>query len=133
MDFRNHNKVSLKDNYPLPNMDHILQMVVGSSRISLLDGFSDYNHILVHLDYQDKKNFTTPWGTFMYVNMPFGVMNAREIFQRAMGISFADEKDRFIVICLDDITMFSKTDEDHLFHLKIVFEKRRKFWYFLKS
>ena len=47
VDFRNINKVSLKDNYPLPKMDHILQRVVGSSRISLLDGFSGYNQILV--------------------------------------------------------------------------------------
>ena len=43
VDFRNLNKVSLKDNYPLPKMDHILQMLVGSSRMSLLDGFSGYN------------------------------------------------------------------------------------------
>ena len=46
-DFRNLNKVSLKGNYPLPKMDHILQRLVGSSRISLLDGFSGYNQILV--------------------------------------------------------------------------------------
>jgi hypothetical protein len=50
IDFRNLNKVSLKDNYPLPKMDHILQKVVGVSRISLLDGFSSYNQVLVQLD-----------------------------------------------------------------------------------
>jgi len=54
VDLRNVNKVSLKDNYPLPKMDHILQRVVGSSRISLLDGFSGYNQILVHPDDQEK-------------------------------------------------------------------------------
>eukprot|EP00253_Pinus_taeda_P034680 PITA_34680 len=48
IDFRNLNKVSLKDNYPLPKMDHILQRVVGASRMSLLDGYSTYNQILVH-------------------------------------------------------------------------------------
>ena len=47
VDFRNLNKLSLKENYPLPNMVHILQRVVGSSRISLLDGFSGYNQILI--------------------------------------------------------------------------------------
>ena len=76
IDFRNLNKASLKDNYPLPKMDHILQQVVGSTRISLLDGFSGYNQILVHLDDQAKTAFTTPWGTFMYVKMPFGLKNA---------------------------------------------------------
>lgn len=50
VDLRNLNKVSLKDNYPLPKMDHILQRVVGSSKISLLDVFSGYNQILVHPD-----------------------------------------------------------------------------------
>ena len=70
-DLRNVNKVSLKDNYPLPKMDYILQRVVGASRISLLDGFSGYNQILVHLDDQEKTAFTTPWGTFKYVKIPF--------------------------------------------------------------
>ena len=71
VDLRNLNKVSLKDHYPLPKMDHILQRVVGASRISLLDGFSRLNQILVHPDDQDKTAFTTPWGTFKYVKMPF--------------------------------------------------------------
>ena len=48
IEFRDLNKASLKDNYPLPKMDHILQRVVGSRRISLLDGYSGYNQILVH-------------------------------------------------------------------------------------
>jgi len=50
VDFRNLNRVSLKDNYPLPKMDHILQKVVGSQKMSMLDGFSGYNHLLVHPD-----------------------------------------------------------------------------------
>ena len=83
-DLRNLNKVSLKDNYPLPKMDHIVQRVVGASRISLLDGFSGFNQILVHLDDQEKTAFTTPWGTFKYVKMSFRLKNAGETFQRAM-------------------------------------------------
>jgi len=91
VDLRNVNKVSLKDNYPLPKMDHILQRVVGASRISLLDGFLGYNQILVHPDDQEKTSFTTPWGTFMYIKMPFGLKNAGATFQRAMDIAFAKE------------------------------------------
>ena len=91
VDFRNLNKVSLKDNYPLPKMDHILQRVVGSSRISLLDAFSGYNQILVQEEDQAKTSFTTPWGTFMYVKMPFGLMNAGATFQRTMDITFSKE------------------------------------------
>ena len=88
IDFWNLNKVSLKDNYPLPKMEHILQKVVGSSWISLLDGFSGYKHVLVHPYDQEKTTFTTPWGTFMYVKMPFGLMNVGATFQRAMDIAF---------------------------------------------
>ena len=66
-------------------MDHILQKVVGSNRISLLDGFLGYNQVLVHLDDQEKTTFTTPWGTFMYVKMPFELMNTVDTFQRAMA------------------------------------------------
>jgi hypothetical protein len=123
IDFKNLNKVSLKDNYPLPKMDHILQKVVGASRISLLDGFLGYNQVLVHPDDQEKTTFTTPWGAFMYVKMPFGLMNVGATFQRAMDIAFVDELGRFIVIYLDDVTVYSQFDEEHLQHLRRVFEK----------
>ena len=123
IDFRNLKRASLKDNYPLPKMEHILQKVVGSKRISLLDGFSGYNQLLVLPEDQLKTAFTTPWGTFMYVKMPFGLMNAGATFQRAMDIAFLEEIGHFIVIYLDDITVYSKTDEEHLKHLRKVFEK----------
>jgi hypothetical protein len=60
--------------------------------MSMLDDFSSYNQIMVHLDDQEKISFTTPWGTFMYAKMPFGLMNAGATFQRAMYIAFAKEK-----------------------------------------
>jgi hypothetical protein len=69
--------------------------------MSMLDGFSRYNQIMVHLDDRIKKDFTTPWGTFMYAKMPFSLMNPRATFQREMDIEFADKKDNFIVIYLD--------------------------------
>ena len=75
VDFRNLYQVSLKDNYPLPRMDHIFQRVVGSQRVSMLDGFSGYNQVVVHPEDQEMTTFTTPWGTFMYSKMPFGLMN----------------------------------------------------------
>ena len=98
VDLRNVNKVYLKDHYPLPKMDHILQRVVGASRISLLNGFSGFNHILFHPNDQEKTSFTTPWGTSKYVKMPFGLKNVGETFQRAMDIAFAKEIHDFLVI-----------------------------------
>ena len=76
---------------------------------------------------QHKTAFTTPWGTFMYVKMPFGLMNAGATFQRAMDIAFSEDIGVFIVIYLDDITVYSKSDEEHLTHLRKVFNKCRKY------
>jgi hypothetical protein len=127
VDFRNLNRFSLKDNYPLPKMDYILQIVVSEKRISMLDGYSGYNQILVMEEDKKKTTFTTPWDTFMYEMMPFGLMNTEATFQRAMDITFIGEKDRFVVIYLDDITIFSASDEEHLENLKKTFEKCRRY------
>ena len=76
---------------------------------------------------QEKIAFTTPWGTFMYAKMPFGLMNAGATFQRAMDIAFAGKIGNFVVIYMDDITVYSKSDREHLRHLQKVFMKCRKF------
>ena len=74
---------------------------------------------------QKKTAFTTPWGTFMYARMPFSLMNAGATFQRAMDIAFVG--DTFVVVYLDDVTIFSKSDEEHLQHLQKAFMKCRNF------
>lgn len=71
--------------------------------------------MVVDREDQKKTTFTTPWGTFMYARMPFGLMNAGATFQRAMDIAFVGDK--FVVIYLDDIIVFSESDEEHLDHL----------------
>jgi hypothetical protein len=91
-------------------MEHILQGVTGSTRMSMIDGFLGYNRIFVFLEDREKTTFTTPWGIFMYSKMHFGLMNAGATFLRAMDIDFIGEKDKFLVIYLDDIKMFSKYD-----------------------
>ena len=80
---------------------------MGGQRISMVDGFSGYNQIAMHLDDREKTIFTTPWGTFMYDKIPFGLMNDGDTFQRAMDIAFVGERDKFVVIYLDDMTIFS--------------------------
>jgi len=127
VDFINLNKCSKKDNYPLPKMEHLLQKVSGAKVMSFLDGFSGYNQIVVHLDDQENTAFTTPWSTFMYFKMPFGLMNAGATFQRAMDIAFVGEKDKFVLIYLDDITVYSSSHQDHLQHLMKVFLKCKRF------
>ena len=90
IDFRNLNTSCLKDNYPLPDMETLLQRVIGSGMMSMLDGFSGYNQALVNKEDQHKTTFTTPWGTYKFLRMPFGLLNAGATFQRAMYFSFKE-------------------------------------------
>jgi len=76
IDFRYLNREKIKDNYQLPNMEMLLQQVIGSALISLLDGFSGYIQVLVAEEDRPKTTFITPWGTYAYVGMSFGLKSA---------------------------------------------------------
>jgi hypothetical protein len=127
VDFRNLNRASDKDNYPIPPMEQILQQVSGSERLSLLDGFSGYNQVLMSPSDQLKTTFRTPWGTYAYRKMPFGLINVGATFQRAMDIAFHGLLNQSVVVYLDDVTIFSKNKKDHLSHLRVVLERCRKY------
>jgi hypothetical protein len=127
VDFRNLNQLSLKDNYPLPNMEHLLQRVTGEEMMYMLDGFLGYNQVLLKREDQLKTSFATPWGTFVYLRMLFGLMNVGATFQREMDFSFRDLIQKIIEIYQDDLTVISKDRKDHLSHLRIVFERCRKY------
>ena len=74
--FRDLNKACPKDDFPLPNIDMIVDLTTGHEILSLMDGFSGYNQIQIVEEDQHKTTFTTPWGTFFYNMMPFGLKNA---------------------------------------------------------
>jgi hypothetical protein len=95
--------------------------------MSMIDGFSGYNQVSILPEDKENMAFTTPWGTLMYTKMSFGLMNAGATFQCAMDIAFIGEKDKFVVVYLDDITVFSKYDKEHCCHLRKVFLKCRSF------
>ena len=88
----------------------------------MLDGFLGYNQVAAHPNDKKKTTFTTPWGTFIYDKMCFGLMNVAATFQREIVIAFPEEKEEFLVTYLDDITIYSKNDQDHLEHLRRVFQ-----------
>jgi hypothetical protein len=87
-------------------MEQILQQVSGSERLLLLDGFSGYNQVLMSPLNQLKTTFRTPWGTYAYRKMPFGLINAGATFQRVMDIAFHSLINQSVVVYLDDITIF---------------------------
>jgi hypothetical protein len=119
VNFRNLNQPSLKDNYPLPNMEHLLQRVTGASMMSMLDGFSGYNQVLLNREDQLKTTFTTPWRTFMNLRMPFGLMNVGATYQRAMDFAFRDLIHKIIEIYQNDFTVVSKERGDHISHSEL--------------
>ena len=108
-------------------MEQILHMVSGSELFSFLDGFSGYNQVLVAEEDRLRTTFCTKWGTFSYRRIPFGLINAGATFQRAMDIAFRGMIGHSVVVYLDDVTVFSKKREAHLYHLKQIFEHCRKY------
>jgi hypothetical protein len=108
-------------------MEMILQQVVGSQMMSLLDKFSGYNQIKLKRTDKYKTIIIKHWGTFSYKHMPFGLCNVGANFQRDMHISFDDLIDKIIHIYLDDLTVYSKNRLDHFCHLRKVLMRCRKF------
>jgi hypothetical protein len=95
--------------------------------MTFIDGFFRYNHIDVHPDDRENTSFTTPWGTIMYETMTSRLMNVGASFQRAMDIALVGEKDKFVLIYLDSITVFSRSHEYHFHHLRKAFLKCRRY------
>ncbi|KAH9296655.1 hypothetical protein KI387_044235 [Taxus chinensis] len=99
-------------------MDNLLKLVTSSEFLSTLDGFSGSNQVVVKELERIKTTFTTPWGTYVYVKMPFGLMNVGATFQSAMDVAFAGYINYFIVVYQDDVTVFSRKINDHFRHLE---------------
>jgi len=123
VDFVNPNQLSVKDNYPLPKMEHLLQRVKGFAMFSMPDGFLGYNQILVKKEDQHKRTFATSWGTFEYKRMLLGLLNVGSTFKRTMEFSFRDIMGKTIENYQDDLIMFSKERRMHVKHLRHVFER----------
>jgi hypothetical protein len=103
-------------------MEQILQQVSSFERLSLLDGFSGYNQVLMSPPDQLKTTFCTPWGTYAYRKMPFGLINAGATFQRAMDIAFQGLINQSVIVYLDDVTVFLKNKTNDLTHLSSVLQ-----------
>ena len=91
--------------------------------MSTMDGFSGYNQLLVKESEQFNTIFTTRWGAYVYVRMPFGLSNASVTFQRAMDVAFHEYINKFMVVYQDDLIAYSKKVEDHCRHLEKIFIK----------
>ncbi|XP_027155474.1 uncharacterized protein LOC113755765 [Coffea eugenioides] len=127
VDYRDLNKASPKDDFPLPNIHILLDNTAGHEIESFCDCFAGYHQILMAEEDREKTAFITPWGTFCYRVMPFGLKNAGATYQRTMTTLFHDMIHREMEVYVDDIIIKSKRAEDHLVDLKKLFERLRKY------
>ena len=127
VDYRDLNKASPKDDFPLPHIDVLVDSTAGFDMFSFMDGFSGYNQILLKEEDKAKTSFITPWGTFCYKVMPFGLKNAGATYQRAMVALFHDMMHKEIEVYVDDMIAKSKPGYDHIQILRKLFERLRKY------
>ncbi|XP_022632809.1 uncharacterized protein LOC106780655 [Vigna radiata var. radiata] len=127
VDYRDLNRASPKDNFPLPYIDTLVDNTAKYSLFSFMDGFSGYNQIKMVPEDMEKTTFITLWGTFCYKVMPFGLKNVGATYQRAMVALFHDMMHKEIEVYVDDMIAKSESEEEHIFNLRKLFERLRKF------
>ena len=125
IDYRQLNKVTIKNRYPLPRIDDLMDQLVGASVFSKIDLRSGYHQIRVKSEDVPKTAFRTRYGHYEYLVMPFGVTNAPGVFMDYMNRTFYPYLDRFVVVFIDDILVYSKTWEEHEEHLRVVLQTFR--------
>ncbi|WVZ26804.1 hypothetical protein V8G54_000096 (mitochondrion) [Vigna mungo] len=126
VDYRQLNKVTIKNKYPLPRIDDLLDQLKGAGVFSKIDLRSGYHQILVKPDDVQKTAFRSRYGHYEYVVMPFGVTNAPAIFMDYINRIFRSCLDKFVVVFIDDILIYSKNREEHVEHLRIALEILRE-------
>ena len=123
VDFRDLNKASPKDDFPLPHIDMLVDSTVVHLMLSSMDGFSGYNQIMMALEDMEKTSFITEWGTYYYRVMPVGLKNAGDTYQRATTTLFHDKMHRDVEVYVDDMIVKSRDRENYLASLQRFFER----------
>jgi hypothetical protein len=125
VDYRGLNKVIIKNQYPLPLISGLLDQLGQAKIHTKIDLRGAYNLVRIKEGDKWKMVFQTRYGHFEYNVMPFGLTNAPAIFQHLMNDIFREFLDNFVVCYLDDILVFSKNEEEHINHVRLVLEKLR--------
>ncbi|GJW48278.1 putative reverse transcriptase domain-containing protein [Tanacetum coccineum] len=126
IDYRELNKLTVKNRYPLPRIDDLFDQLQGSQFFSKIDLRSGYHQLRVHEDDIPKTVFRTRYGHFEFTVMPFGLTNAPTVFMDLMNRVCRPYLDKFVIVFIDDILIYSKTQEEHVEHLRLVLEFLKK-------
>jgi hypothetical protein len=125
VDHRPLNMVTVKNKYPLPRIDLLSDQLIGAQVFSKIDLHSGYHQIKIREEDNPKTAFSSRYGLCEYLVMSFGLTNAPAHFMYLMNSIFMEELDRFVVVFIDDILVFSKSKKEHEEHLRIVLQRLR--------
>ena len=121
------NKACPKDCYPLPNIDLLVDVMVGHSLLSFMDAYSRYNQICMYPGDEEKTSFITDQGTYCYRVMPFGLKNTEATYQRLVNQIFKGLIGNSMEVYVDDILVKSKEEADHLTHMAEAFHILKRY------
>jgi hypothetical protein len=126
VDYRALNQVTIKNKYPLPRIDVLFEQLRGAKVFLKIDLNSGYHQLRIREEDIEKTTFSTRYGHYEYVVMSFGLTNAPAAFMEAMNGMLHEYLDDFVVVYLDDILIYSQTEEEHERHLSLVLDSLRK-------
>ncbi|WVZ84454.1 hypothetical protein U9M48_031484 [Paspalum notatum var. saurae] len=126
VDYRPLNAVTVKNKYPLPHIDILFDQLGGATIFSKIDLRSGYHQIKVRQEDIPKTAFSMRYGLYEYLVMSFGLTNAQAFFMYLMNSVFMNEVDKFVVVFIDDILVYSKNEKEHEEHLRIVLSRLKE-------